>query len=219
MVVADQSLHPARGPLWHQKQRRRRQLPKNLRGVERDSAWGYSPYHKVVQGYAEHAIINATPGEARFPLDAVADTAKMSENHVLRQRLPRLPRSVCKILVDGSYDDIDLLSDLHTRRNEPILPACGFGGKKPKHPLRQWAYRLRQKKVNQALYRRRRCTIEPHLGLDKKRFENHTVWFYGLRKNRTHLPLISFVIQVLMLDNFAHARPPEEIQWLLDAAA
>jgi hypothetical protein len=31
--------------------------------------------------------------------------------------------------------------------------------------------------------------------------------------------LISFVIQVLMLDNFAHARPPEEIQWLLDAAA
>jgi hypothetical protein len=219
VVVADKSLHPARGPLWHQKQRRRRQIPKNLRGVDRDSEWGYSPYHKFVQGYAEHAIVNATPGEARFPVDAVADTAKMSENCVLRERLPRLPRSVGKILVDGSYDDIDLLSDLHTHRIEPILPACVFGTKKPKHPLRRWVYRLRQKKVNQALYRRRRTTIEPHFGLDKKRFENHTVWFYGLRKNRTHLPLISFVIQVLMLDNFAHGRPPEEIQWLLDAAA
>jgi hypothetical protein len=31
--------------------------------------------------------------------------------------------------------------------------------------------------------------------------------------------LVSFVIQVLMIDNFEHGRPPEEIQGLLDAAA
>ena len=69
------------------------------------------------------------------------------------------------------------------------------------------------------MYRRRRTTIEPHFGLDKRRFENHVVWFYGLANNRTHLALVSFVIQVLMLDNFEQRRPAEQIQWLLDAAA
>jgi Transposase DDE domain/Transposase domain (DUF772) len=219
VVAADKSLHPARGPLWHKKDRRRQRVPPKLRGVDRDSQWGYSPYHKFVQGYAEHTIVNATPGEARFPLDAVADTAQMVEHEVLQQRLPRLPAGVRKILIDGQYDDNGLLSDLHERKIAPILPAGVFRKAAPKSAVRQWAARVRAAQVNQRLYRRRRTTIEPHFGLDKKRFENHTVWFYGLANNRTHLPLISFVIQVLMLDNFEQGRPAEDIQWLLDAAA
>jgi Transposase DDE domain/Transposase domain (DUF772) len=219
VVAADKSLHEARGPLWHQRDRRRRRVPPKLRGVDRDSQWGYSPYHKFVQGYAEHAVVNATPGEPRFPLDAVADTARMVEHEVLRQRLPRLPAGVRKILIDGQYDDSGLLDDLRRRRVAPILPAGVFRKAAPKSPARRWAARVRAAAVNRRLYRRRRTTIEPHFGLDKKRFENHTVWFYGLANNRTHLPLISFVIQVLMLDNLEQGWPPEDIQWLLDAAA
>jgi Transposase DDE domain len=219
VVAADKSLHPARGPLWHQKQRRQGRIPKNLRGVDRDSRWGYSPYHKYVQGYAEHTIVNATPGEARFPLDAVADTAQMVEHEVLQQRLGQLPTTVGKILIDGQYDDNGLLADLYERRIAPVLPAGVFRKAAPKSAARQWAARVRAAQVNRELYRHRRTTIEPHFGLDKKRFENHTVWFYGLANNRAHLPLISFVIQVLMLDNFEQGRPPEDIQWLLDAAA
>jgi hypothetical protein len=219
VAAADKSLHAARGPLWHRKHRQRNRVPARLRGVDRESQWGYSPYHKFVQGYAEQVIINATPGEARFPFDAVADTATMAENHVLRERLVYLPKPTRKILIDGTYSDNALLDDLHRSRVEPILPACAFRKGKPKSPLRQWAADLRRKKINQQLYKRRREVIEPHFGLDKRRFENHVVWFYGLRNNRTHLPLVSFVIQVLMLDNFASGRPPEEIQWLLDAAA
>ena len=219
VAAADKSLHPARGPLWHQRQRRQNRIPKNLRGVDRDSQWGYSPYHRFVQGYAEHTIINATPGEARFPLDAVADTAQMVEHEVLRQRLAQLPATTRKILIDGQYDDNDLLGELRRRRVDPILPAGVFRKAAPKSAVRRWAARVGAAGVNRRLYQRRRTTIEPHFGLDKKRFENHTVWFYGLANNRTHLPLTSFVIQVLMLDNFEQGRPPEEIQWLLDATA
>ena len=219
VAAADKSLHPARGPLWHAKDRRRRRVPKKLRGVDRDSQWGYSPYHRFVQGYAEHTVVNATPGEARFPLDAVADTAQMVEHEVLQQRLGQLPVTVRKILIDGQYDDNGLLHDLRERKVAPVLPAGVFRKAAPKSAVRRWAARVRAAKVNQQLYRRRRTTIEPHFGLDKKRFENHTVWFYGLANNRTHLPLVSFVIQVLMLDNFEQGRPAEDIQWLLDAAA
>lgn len=218
VVAADKSLHPARGPLWHKKDRRRRRPPKNLRGVDRDSQWGYSPYHKYVQGYAEHAIVNAAPGEARFPVDAVADTAQMAENHVLKQRLPQLPPSTKKILLDSYYDDGNLLAELKNYGVEPILPKNAFRGP-CRSAIRRWANQVRKKPANKRLYSRRREVIEPHFGLDKRRFENHVVWFYGLKNNRTHLPLVSFVIQVLMLDNFINHRPPEEIQWLLDAAA
>jgi hypothetical protein len=218
-VAADKSLHAARGPLWHAKDRRQERVPEKLRGVDRDSRWGYSPYHKYVQGYAEHAIVNATPGEARFPLDAVADTAQMVEHEVLRRRLGQLPATVRKILIDGQYDDNGQLGDLRGRKVVPVLPAGVFRKAAPKSEVRQWAARVRAAEVNRQLYRRRRTTIEPHFGLDKRRFENHTVWFYGLANNRTHLPLVSFVIQVLMLDNFEQGRPTEDIQWLLDAAA
>src|SRR5262249_8141987 len=180
---------------------RRRRVPPKLRGVDRDSAWGYSPYHKFVQGYAEHAIVNATPGEPRFPLDAVADTARMVEHEVLRQRLPRLPAGGRKSPVDGPEDDNGLLRDLGRRRVARILPAGVFRKAALKSAVRRWAARVRAAAVNRRLYRRRRTTIAPHFGLDKKRFENHVVWFYGLANNRTHLPLTSFVIQVLMLDN------------------
>ena len=112
-----------------------------------------------------------------------------------------------------------LLDDLRRRRVAQILPAGVFRKAAPKSPARRWAARVRAAAVNRRLYRRRRTTIEPHFGLDKRRFENHTVWFYGLANNRTHLPLVSFVIQVLMLDNCEQGRPTEDIQWLLDAAA
>jgi hypothetical protein len=104
------------------------------------------------------------------------------------------------------------LSELYERRIAPILLAGVFRRAAPKSAVRQWAARLCVAKVNQELYRRRRTTIEPHFGLDKKRFENHTVWFDVLANNRTHLPLIGFVIQVLMPDNFEHWRPAEDIQ-------
>jgi len=73
VVAADKSLHHARGPLWHKKHRILNFIPKKLRGVDIDSKWGLSPYHRWVQGYTQHTIINATPEAARFPLDCTAD--------------------------------------------------------------------------------------------------------------------------------------------------
>ena len=142
VVVADKSLHPARGPLWHQKDRLKGRIPEKLRGVDRDSAWGYSPYHKFVQGYAEHAIVNATPGEPRFPIDAVADTATMVEHEVLQRRLDRLPKAVNKMLLDGQYNDTTLWERLRERRIVPVLPAGTFGHGTPRKDVRRWAARL-----------------------------------------------------------------------------
>jgi hypothetical protein len=215
VVSADKSLHEARGPLWHKKHRERGVIPKKLRGVDRESAWGISPYHGWVQGYAEHTIVNATPGEARFPLDCTASAANMAENHVLVTRLAFLPASVTKALLDGSYDDDAVFSAC---REAGIAPIVNM--ERPKRaadPTRQWAWRLRRKKTNGHLYSSRRITIEPTFGNSKRSFENHRVWFYGLRRNQTHLVMIHYARAIAMLVNFRTKHPAENVQELFDS--
>jgi hypothetical protein len=130
-----------------------------------------------------------------------------------------LPATVRKALIDRQYDDNGLPGDLWERRITPSLPAGVFHKTAPKSAPRRWAAGVGAAKFNRGLDRRRRETIEPHFGLGEKRIENHTVWFYGLASNRTHLPLISFVIQLLMMDDFKQGRPTEKVQWPLDATA
>ena len=54
-------------------------------------------------------------------------------------------------------------------------------------------------------------------GNGKKSFENHRVWFYGLKRNTTHLVVVNYVRAVAMLINFETNHEPEKTQQLLDA--
>jgi hypothetical protein len=48
VVMADNSLHPARRSLWHQMDRRKGCFSEKLRGMDCDSRWDSSPYHNLV---------------------------------------------------------------------------------------------------------------------------------------------------------------------------
>jgi len=215
VASADKSVHAARGPLWHKKDRLRGIIPKNLHHVDREATWGYSPYHHWVQGYSQHTIVNATPGEARFPLDCTASTANMAENRVLVTRLHYLPPSLSKLLLDGTYDDEEVFCACRTAKLLPLVHM----ERPPRHaaPIRKWAWRVRSRKVNRRLYKLRRCTIEPTFGNGKLSFENHRVWFYGLRRNHTHLVLTHYARAVAMLVNFKTKHSPENVQELFDS--
>jgi hypothetical protein len=215
IASADKSLHQAQGPLWHKKHREVGIIPEKLRHVDVDSAWGFSPYRKWVQGYAQYTLVNATPGEARFPLDVTADKANVSENHVFCQRIDFLPSTVKKVLLDGTYDDEEVFLACRQRAIRPVVHMESPADSAP--PIRQWAWKINQQKVNRRLYAKRRETIEPSFGNGKRSFENQKVWFYGLPKNKTHLVMTHFVRAVVMLINFETGHPPENIQERLDA--
>lgn len=215
VVSADKSLHQAQGPLWHKKHREAGIIPDKLRHVDVDSAWGFSPYRKWVQGYAQCTLVNATPGEARFPLDVTAEKANVPENHLFCQRISFLPSTVKKVLLDGTYDDDEVFLVCHQRRVRPVVHMESPGD--AASPIRQWAWKINQQKVNRRLYAKRRETIEPSFGNGKRSFENQKVWFYGLLKNKTHLVMTHFVRAVVMLINFETGHPPENIQERLDA--
>lgn len=215
IASADKSLHQAQGPLWHKKHRKKGIIPKTLRHVDVESAWGFSPYRKWVQGYAQYTLVNATPGEARCPLDATADKANVPENRVVCERIGFVPSTVKKALLDGTYDDEAVFQACRERSIRPVVPMEPPAPSAS--PLRRWAWKIHQQKVNRRLYAKRRETIEPSFGNGKRSFENQKVWFYGLLKNQTHLVMTHFVRAIVMLINFATGYPPENIQEVLDA--
>jgi hypothetical protein len=74
-VAVDKSLVAAQGPLWHKSDRKKNRIPKKLRGVDRESDWGYSQHDGWVQGYSFEVVVSSTKDTTVFPLSASAATA------------------------------------------------------------------------------------------------------------------------------------------------
>ena len=103
-VAVDKSLIPARGPLWHKRDRAAGRIPRRLRGVDRDSTWGYSEYQGWVQGYSYEVVVTASEGSTVFPLLASADTASTKEFASFESKIDQLPEETEHVVADAGYD-------------------------------------------------------------------------------------------------------------------
>ena len=59
LAAGDKSMIEALGPRWNKSDRERNRIPKRLRGVDRDSQWGYSKSRGWVQGYSYEVVVAA----------------------------------------------------------------------------------------------------------------------------------------------------------------
>ena len=105
-VAVDKSLLTARGPQWHAKDRKANRIPPKLRGVDRDSTWGFSKHHGWVQGYSYEVVVTADKGTV-LPLLASAQTASVSEHVSFGPKIDSLPTSTRYVLADSGYDNND----------------------------------------------------------------------------------------------------------------
>jgi hypothetical protein len=201
VAAADKSLVAARGPVWHQRQRRRGKVPKGLHGLDREADWGYSDYHDWVWGYAFELVVTAPAkrsGIAAFPLLASVETASLNEQRALAQKLPRLPTSTRVLALDKGYD-ADGLADTFEmrgggggsggrsgscpprrtpRRHYLCPPRNGRVGRCVRRGAREQKRQRRLARVTylrgrrgRALYARRKMTIEPFNAIFKGMFE------------------------------------------------
>lgn len=233
-VAIDKSLIAARGPLWHQSSRRRNRIPKGLRGVDRESAWGYSQHDGWVQGYSFEVVVSATADCTVFPLVASADTASAKETQTCADKIDALPSATEYVLVDSGYDSNDLAErvehDAQGRRTGRrfLCPENRRGGKrKPGDPLpkprdARHARRIARKKFlksrrGKRLYARRGQTVEPFNEWFKNLFElDHKVWHRGLDNNRTQLLAALFAYQSLIRYNHCKGHENGQVKWILD---
>ena len=102
VVYEDKSLFKAAGPVWHQKDRLKAHLPKNLRGVDKTATWSKSGYHGWVYGYGLHL----TGIRNGFPVMFQVLPANVNERKVLDTQKDRLiEKGVRCIIADKGYID------------------------------------------------------------------------------------------------------------------
>ena len=234
VVAVDKSLLSARGPHWNQKDRKANRIPQRLRGVDRDSAWGYSPHDGWVQGYSYEVVVTAPQKGTVWPLLASADGANASEKVSFGDKIDHLPRQARYVLADSGYDSNDYGHRVErdadgqpTGRRFVCPPQQDCPTAPPTYRLTKTARLSRQHRIQrvafyksprgQKLFARRGRSVEPFNDWFKRAFSlDGTVWHRGLANNRTQLMAAVFGYQLLLRYNHICGRRNGQIQWILD---
>jgi hypothetical protein len=234
-VAVDKSLVPSLGPAWPKKLRLAGVAP---RGVDRDSAWGFSKYHGWVQGYSYEVVVSAGKRGLVVPLRASVDRANWSEHRSFREHVSDLPASTKYVLADRGYDAnehaeaIEINSSGRPTGCHFLCPQIYRRGehRRPREPgrdphlarrehrrrRRQRAHYFQTKKARR-LYSRRSTTAEPFNEWFKSTFQLHDrAWHRGLDNNRTQILGALFAYQLLVRYNRRQGKHHGQLQWILD---
>lgn len=230
-VAADKSLVSARGPVWHQQQRRRGVVP---RGVDRQASWSYSQHHGWVYGYGIEVVVTAGKQELVLPLVADLETASVREMKTFPQKISQLPQETKYVLADSGYDSHDIAEAVEwTSRGQTTgrrflcrpVKQCRMAKKQWRETLhRQKRRRRREARAKyfatpqaKRLYRQRGKSVEPFNQWFKNLFDlSECLWHRGLDNNRTQILAATFCYQLLLRYNRRHKLHHGQIQWALD---
>jgi hypothetical protein len=232
-VAIDKTMIPARGPKWHAKDRKRKRIPPKLRGVDRDSDWGYSKHDGWVQGYSLEVAVTATKGSVVFPLLASVSTANARETQTVLDKIPKLPAETKHVLADSGYDSNDVgelvewTSDGRRTGRRFLCPENKRGSKSKSTDVivpRDEAHRRRLQRREyyrssrgKLRYARRGQAIEPFNEWFKSLFElEQQVHQRGLRNNKTQMLAALFCYQLLVRYNHRCGNHDGQIRGLLD---
>lgn len=210
-------------------------MPKKLRGVDRDSAWGYSQHDGWVQGSSFEAVVSATKGGVVFPLSASAGAANEKETKTFDEKIDRLPEEVKYALADSGYDSNHVAErvewkDERRRTGRRFLRPENRRNTKPNaistaSPPRNESHRRRQERRKfyksprgRRLYARRGQTVEPFNEWFKSLFElDQRVWHRGSGNNQTQILASIFTYQNLVRYNHRKGRENGQFRWIIDA--
>jgi hypothetical protein len=229
VVAVDKSLVHARGPVRHQRKRRKR---RPSRGTDEEASWGFSDHHGWVYGYSFEVAVTATRGSLVFPLTVSVATASRAEAKSFPRTVARLPVEASYVTADRGYDtNANGQAVEYDEKDRPtgrrlVCPLLGRAGKpsvgKTVHRGRRERLRLRRAKrlkffksrTGRRLYARRFKTVEPFMEWLKAKFElSDRAWHRGLQNNATQIAAAVFAYQLLLRFH----RTNGEVQWILDA--
>jgi hypothetical protein len=233
-VAVDKSLIAAKGPPWHQRDRRAGKTPP---GVDQGGAWGYSEHDGWTYGYSYEVVVTSTPKTTVFPLLASAATGSACETQTCPDKAKQLPANTKSMSGDAGYDANHLGElveyDAHDRRTgrrflcpenprnagRPKTKPCGADASRAKSRQRRAERRKYfESPKGRRLYSRRKKTVEPFNQWFKAMFElDHRVWHRGLENNRTQFLAAIFGYQLLARYNYRRGNRNGQLQWILDA--
>lgn len=208
-LFEDKSLFKAKGPVWHQKDRKKDHIPDKLRNLDRDATWCKSAYHGWVYGYG----LSVTCTENGFPRLVSVETASVPESHVLNKKETRIFKYLdpYSVVADDAYTKALRIRQWAKKGRVLITPAVKWvKGRYAKN-----YHRFLQRPENQDLSQLRKTAIEPIFDLIAKLIDatdNHKqIAQKHLNNVRTYLALAVFTLQLAMIMNSVWGIPIRNI--------
>lgn len=198
-LFEDKSLFKAKGPVWHQSDRKQGRIPDKLTNLDTDATWDKSGYHGWVYGYGVHLTSN----QAAFPKLVLVETAAYSEKQALATKETALLNNLWPdtLTGDNGYTQARRIRRWASQGVVLLTPAVKWF--RSRYAKAYHAYLRRAE--NAALLRARQTAIEPFFDLLAQVIgapDNHKqLPVQRLVNVRTCLALGILTIQIAMIAN------------------
>jgi hypothetical protein len=198
----DGRMYEAQGPKWHQKQRKQGLIPRGLRAVDSESAWGKSGYRGWVQGY--RLVMQCLVWPVPIPLFATWQPNDRNEGKVFAEALGKEQIAIAPVLLgDESFGTPELVA-AYAERGGWLLT--------PKQLPRVY------QTFKHEVYAWRKQTIELLFQRVLQAFDLRRCPTQGLRRNGAFIIASVWAYQAICWDNYRQGRPIAEVKERIDLA-
>lgn len=182
---------PARGGVWHKKDKAVGIVPTGLTGLDREATWSYSKTDGWIYGHGSFAIVShQIPVLLQFKwMKNSASEAKRMEAELAQ--VGDLIEIVC---MDSKADDEKMFTRLKTKQGIKLLTVPRSRMDKSERRKQMIAEQIEIE--NRQIYRNRSITVEPMQGLVKELFELEKCWMRGDESNRWLFGAMGIAVQI-----------------------
>lgn len=198
----DGRMFEARGPKWHQKQRKEGLLPIGLRNVDTESKWSKSGYRGWVQGHrlVLQTLLLPTP----IPLYATWQANNLYEEHLALAALEKGDLAVTSLLLGDTSFGSPMLTTAYRKAGGWLLTP------KQLPPIyKTWKHDL---------YALRKETIELLFQRILQVFDLKRCPTKGLKRNGAFVITAVWLYQVIAWNNYKQGKPIAEVKETVDLA-
>lgn len=198
----DGRMYAARGPLWHQKQRKKGVLPHFLRNVDVESKWSKSGYRGWIQGY--QLVLQTLLLPVPIPLYATWQTNDLYEEHIAFHALEKEQLVVTDLLLGDTNFGSPLFESVYRKSGGWLLTPKQLPSK-----YKTWkAY----------LYALRKETIELLFQRIMQVFDLKRCPTKGFKRNGAFVITSVWLYQIIAFGNYKLGKPIAEIKETIDLA-
>ena len=188
---------PAKGPVWHKKQKEKGLIPKGLTGLDKEATWSFSIADRWVYGHGAFSMVSH-----RIPVLGCFIWMRNSANEAKRLWMEsgRYTNRLDTVVMDSKADDYDLFREFQKQRHMTLVTRCRKNMNKT--PERRSMIAAMKKRQHQKLFKERKYTVEPMQGLVKDIFDLDRCWMRSNASNRWLFAAMGLCIQMHQLQAY-----------------
>lgn len=191
----------AKGPVWHQKQKKQGIIPKGLTGIDKQATWCKSVAKGWIYGHGSFMLTSyEIPVVGIFQwMPNSANEAKQMEAEIIKYE-----NIIKKVFMDSKADDQTMYWHLKKQYKVQLvtIPRKGMD----KSQTRQRMIKDMLTKTNKKEYKERSTTVEPMQGLVDNIFELERCWMRNDENNRWLFAAMGIAVQMAQLQAYREKR-------------